>query len=138
MRLVITDPTAIVADHDDVVSVRAEDESGGFGVLEGHADLLTVLTVSVVSWRHSDGTAGFCAVRRGVLTVRGGREVAVATREAQPGDDLETLEASVLTRFRTNADAEQAGRTAAMRLQTQAMRRIIEALRPDHGREIGS
>jgi F-type H+-transporting ATPase subunit epsilon len=138
VRLVITDPTAIVADHDDVVSVRAEDESGGFGVLEGHADLLTVLTVSVVSWRHGDGKAGYCAERRGVLTVRGGREVAVAAREAQPGDDLDTLETSVLTRFRADADAEQAGRIAAMRLQAQAIRRIVEALRPDHGREIGS
>ena len=53
MRLLITDPTAVVADHADVASVRAEDESGGFGILTGHADLLTVLTVSVVSWRHA-------------------------------------------------------------------------------------
>ncbi len=52
MRLLITDPTAIIADLTGVASVRAEDESGSFGILAGHADLLTVLTVSVVSWRH--------------------------------------------------------------------------------------
>ena len=74
MRLLITDPTAIIADHADVASVRAEDESGSFGILTGHADLLTVLTVSVVSWRHTDGKAGYCAVRRGVLSVQGGKE----------------------------------------------------------------
>ena len=51
MRLLITTPTAVVIDDPDVVAVRAEDESGGFGILKGHADLLTALTVSIVSWR---------------------------------------------------------------------------------------
>jgi F-type H+-transporting ATPase subunit epsilon len=138
MRLLITDPTDIIADHADVVSVRAEDESGSFGILTGHADLLTALTVSVVSWRHSDGKAGYCAVRRGVLSVKGGREVAIATREAQRGDDLDTLEVSVLSRFLAEAEAERSGRTEAMRLHTQAVRRIVEALRPDHQMGVGS
>lgn len=133
MRLLITDPTAIVVDHADIASVRAEDESGSFGILRGHADLLTVLTVSVVSWSHSDGKSGCCAVRRGVLTVRDGTAVAIATREAQLGDNLDTLEATVLARFRADADAERTGRSAAMRLQTQAIRRIVEALRPGTG-----
>jgi F-type H+-transporting ATPase subunit epsilon len=79
VRLLITDPTEVVADHPDVVSLCAEDESGGFGILTGHADLLTVLPVSVVSWRHADGKMGYCAVRRGVLTVQGGKTIAIAT-----------------------------------------------------------
>lgn len=137
MRLLITDPTAVVVDCDDIESLRAEDESGGFGILTGHADLLTVLTVSVVSWRHVDGRQGFCAVRRGVLSVQDGREIAIATREAQRGDDAAALEASVLARFRADAEAERAGRVAAMRLQTQAVRRIVEALRGDGRAEIG-
>ncbi len=138
MRLLITDPTAVLADHADVTSVRAEDESGSFGILDGHADLLTVLTVSVVSWRHADGRAGYCAVRRGVLSVRGGKQVAIATREGQLGPDLEQLEASVLARFRAEAEAERTGRVAAMRLQAQAIRRIVEALRPERQPEIGA
>jgi F-type H+-transporting ATPase subunit epsilon len=138
MRLLITDPTTIIADHADVASVRAEDESGGFGILAGHADLLTVLTVSVVSWRHTNGKAGYCAVRRGVLRVHGGKEIAIATREAQRGDDLDALEASVLSRFRAEAEAERSGRTAAVRLQTQAIRRIVEALRPERQTGLGS
>ena len=133
MRLLITDPTAVVADHDDIVSLRAEDDSGGFGVLDGHADLLTVLSVSVLSWRHRDGRMGYCAVRRGVLSVRGGRQVSVATRRAQLGDDFDALERLVLGRFRAEIDAERSGRVAALRLQAQAVRRIVEALRPDHG-----
>ncbi len=138
MRLLITDPAAVLADHADVTSVRAEDESGSFGILDGHADLLTVLTVSVVSWRHADGRAEYCAVRRGVLSVRGGKQVAIATREGQLGPDLEQLEASVLARFRAEAEAERTGRVAAMRLQAQAIRRIVEALRPERQPEIGA
>ena len=67
MRLLITTPTFVVIDVQHVVAVRAEDESGSFGILDGHADFLTALTVSVVSWHHADDRQRFCAVRRGVL-----------------------------------------------------------------------
>src|SRR4051812_15503617 len=107
MRLLISDPTNVVVDHSDVVSVRAEDESGSFGILPGHADLLTVLTPSVVAWRRADGRMAWCAVRRGVLTVRGGTEVAIATRLGQLGDNLDELERAVVSRFRAEADAER-------------------------------
>jgi F-type H+-transporting ATPase subunit epsilon len=136
MRLLITDPTAVVVDHSDVVSLRAEDESGSFGILTGHADLLTALPVSVVSWRHTDGKPGYCAVRRGVLNVHGGDQIAIATREAQCGDDFDALEALVLTRFRSEAEAERAGRVGATRLHAEAVRRIVDALRPER-REAG-
>jgi F-type H+-transporting ATPase subunit epsilon len=138
MRLLITDPSAVVADYPDVIRLRAEDESGGFGILQGHAEMLTVLPISVVSWRHADGRIGYCAVRRGVLTVRGGVEIAVATREAQLGTDLAALEASILARFRADVEAERTVRVAAMRLHTQAVRRIVEALRPDQRVEFGA
>ncbi len=138
MRLLITDPAAVVADYADVVSLCAEDESGGFGILDGHADLLTVLSVSVVSWRHADGKTGYCAVRRGVLTVQNGTQIAIATREAECGDDLDTLEASVLVRFRSEVDAERTGRVAATRLHTEAIRRVIEALRTERSMEAGA
>jgi F-type H+-transporting ATPase subunit epsilon len=138
MRLLITDPTAVVADHADITSLCAEDESGGFGILAGHADLLTVLPVSVVSWRHADGKMGYCAVRRGVLTVQHGTQIAIATREARRGDDLDTLEASVLVQFRAEVDAERTGRVATTRLHTEAIRRIIEALRPEGQMEAGA
>ena len=131
MRLLITEPTALVADHADVASLRAEDASGGFGILDGHADFLTVLAPSVLTWRHGDGRLGFCAVRQGVLSMRGGREVAVATRQAQLGTDIETLERTVIDRFMAEDDAERAARIAAARLHMEAIRRIIAALRPD-------
>src|SRR5579883_117992 len=92
MRLLITTPTAVVIDDSDVVAVRAEDQSGSFGILRGHADFLTALTVSVVAWRRSGDRHRFCAVLRGVLSVSHGSLVAIATREALVGDDLERPE----------------------------------------------
>jgi len=127
MRLRITDPSEILVDR-EVRSVRAEDASGSFGLLDGHADFLTVLEVSVVSWRDADGGAGYCAVRNGVLTVTDGREVAIATREGHVGDDLDTLEETVLARYRERQEGERAGRVGSAKLRMRAIRHMIEAL----------
>jgi F-type H+-transporting ATPase subunit epsilon len=131
MRLVVTTPTRVVVDLDDAVAVRAEDASGLFGILEGHADLLTALAISVLSWRRRDGHEGQCAVRGGVLTAAGGKTVSVATREAVVSDDLETLEREVLVRFRQTRDEERVARAASERLYLAAIRRMLAYLRPE-------
>ena len=130
MKLVIATPDAVVATYDDIAAVRAEDESGDFGILTGHADFLTALSVSVVGWRHADGTQRYCAVRGGLLTVSHGGEVAIATREAIPGDDLAALEATVLGRLATEAETERQARVHSGDLRIQAIRQIIGYLRP--------
>jgi F-type H+-transporting ATPase subunit epsilon len=131
MRVLISTPISVVIDEQNVVAVRAEDESGSFGILSGHADFLTVLTVSVVSWHHADDRPQFCAVRRGVLSVTDGHEVAIATREAIVGDDLARLEQVILTQFRDELEGERTARTESLRLQMQAMRQIVRYLRPE-------
>lgn len=131
MRLLITTPSAIVVDSDDVIAVRAEDESGEFGILPHHADFVTALAVSVVGWRRKGGEAGYCAVRGGLMTVAGGQVVAVATREAITGDELATLEALVRTRLAAEAEEERAARAHAEQLRVQAIRQIVGYLRPD-------
>ena len=131
MRLRIVTPLEIVVDEQGVTSLRAEDASGGFGILPRHADFLTRLTVSVVSWIGGDGAERHCAVRGGVLTVSGGREIAVATREAVPGDDLATLDQTVIERFRSETDEERRARSDSARLHLTAIRQIMRRLRPE-------
>lgn len=131
MKLRITMPTALVTELDDVLHVRAEDASGAFGILRRHADFLTVLETSVVSWRCTNGVEGHCAVRGGILTVRGGERIAIATREAVLGDDLVHLESEVLEAFRRKTIEEQSARAGSARLQLAAMRRIFDYLRPE-------
>lgn len=131
MKLVVTTPTEVIAEIGDVAAVRAEDASGLFGILEGHADLLTVLAISVLSWHGRDGRERHCAVRGGVLTVTGGKTVAVATREAVVSDDLDRLEREVLERFRRTRETEQVARASSERLHLAAIRRMLAYLRPE-------
>jgi F-type H+-transporting ATPase subunit epsilon len=128
MRLRITDPGQTLVDV-EVASVTAEDASGSFGILPGHADFLTALELSVVSWREPGGTSRCCAVRNGILTVSGGDRVEIATREGHLGDDLAGLRAAVVAAGREAHEGERAGRVSAAKLRTQAIRRMVEVLR---------
>ena len=130
MRLTIVTPLAVVVETDRVAHLRAEDETGAFGILPGHADFLTALAVSVVTWRDAGGAEHHVAARGGMLEVRGGEAISIATPEAVPGDDLQRLEAEVLTRFRHEVAEEHAARTDAQRLYLAAIREIERFLRP--------
>lgn len=131
MKLRITTPLSVVVDDDHVQSLRAEDASGSFGVLPGHADFLTSLAVSVVRWAAADGKPRYCAVRRGMLTVLGGQAIAIATREAVCGDDLATLDQDVLKRFRADLDTQRVEQVESARLQLNAVRQLMRHLRPN-------
>lgn len=131
MRLAVTTPLAIVIEAENVAHLRAEDQTGAFGILPGHADFLTALSVSVLSWREHGGPEYHIAVRGGMLEVRGGSAIAVATPEAVPGDDLHRLETEVLAAFRRRLEEEQAARTDAQRLYLAAIRQISRFLRSE-------
>lgn len=131
MKLTVTTPLAIVVEADGVAHLRAEDDTGAFGILPGHADFLTALTVSVASWRDARGAEHHVALRGGMLEVRGGDTIAVATPDAVPGDDLGRLETEVLARFRRQLTNEQAARTDAQRLYLAAIREIVRFLRAE-------
>jgi F-type H+-transporting ATPase subunit epsilon len=138
MRLRIITPLAVVVDEDGVLSLRAEDASGGFGILPGHANFLTSVAICVVSWTSGDGARRYCAVRRGVLSAAAGREIAIATREAIPGDDLATLGETVLGRFRADMEMERTEHVESTRLQLNAIRQIMRHLRPGGRRDAGT
>jgi F-type H+-transporting ATPase subunit epsilon len=131
MKLTISTPLAVAVESDNVAHLRAEDETGAFGILPGHADFLTALVVSVVSWRDQRGAEHHVAVRSGVLEVHDGDTIAIATREAVHDDDLHRLESEVLATFRRDLEDEQAARTDAQRLYLAAIRQIYRFLRSE-------
>lgn len=139
MRLDITTPFTTVLRTDEAVHVRAEDSSGAFGILQGHADFLTVLSVSVLTWRDGRNREHYVALRGGMLSVRDGRSVTVTTPEAVTGEDLHRLESDVLTRFQRHLDEERAAHTEAQRLHLAAIRQIMRLLRPEsaHAPSVG-
>jgi len=122
MRLVVATPLSIVIDADDVESVRAEDKTGAFGILPGHADFLTILSVSVISWRDGKNEEHHVAVRGGILTVRDGKVVEIATRDAVGEDTLSRLGSAVIERFHRDTESEKEARTSAKRLEMEAIR----------------
>jgi F-type H+-transporting ATPase subunit epsilon len=131
VRLTVATPLTIVIEAGDVAHLRAEDDTGAFGILPGHADFLTALAVSVASWRDDRGAEHHVAVRGGMLEVRDGDSIAIATPEAVPGDDLHRLETEVLDKFRRQLVEEQAARTDAQRLYLAAIRQIARFLRAE-------
>ena len=132
MRLNVSTPFAIVVDADDVAHLRAEDETGAFGVLPGHANFLTVLTVSVVTWRDRHGFEHYVAVRGGMFEVRNGDTIVIATKEAVPCDDLHHLETEVLAAFRRGVEEDETARADAQRLYLAAIRQICCFLKSDN------
>jgi F-type H+-transporting ATPase subunit epsilon len=137
MKLRISTPLSVIVDHADVWMLRAEDDTGSFGIQPKHATFLTSLTVSVVSWEGEDGIRHYCAVRRGVLSVTAIGDIEIATREAVTGDDLAILDKQVVARFRADLEAERAEYAASTRLQLNAIRQIMRHLRPSGSNSSG-
>lgn len=123
MRLIVSTPLALELDTDNVAAIRAEDETGGFGILPGHADFLTVLAVSVLSWEDTDGNRRHGALRGGVLRVSGDT-VTIAAREAVCRTTLEELDEAVLEHFRKAGRDDDAARLSTARLHAATMRAL--------------
>jgi F-type H+-transporting ATPase subunit epsilon len=130
MRLIVTTPTAIALDESSVRHVRAEDATGGFGIEPGHADFLTTLSICVVRWRNGGGVEHYLAVRGGVLRVREGKLVEIATREAVVDDDLGHLRGEVLATMTQGIEDERSARSGVLSLEQAAIRQIYRYLRP--------
>ena len=126
MRLQIVTPLVIVVDE-EITKLRAEDASGSFGILPGHAFFLTALAISVVSW-HTHSAERHCAVRGGVLIVTDNNFITIAAPEAFPSDDLALLDSEVLSRYLSNEDAERVHRATAVQLQLNAIRRLVSTM----------
>ncbi|MDX1811450.1 MAG: F0F1 ATP synthase subunit epsilon, partial [Gammaproteobacteria bacterium] len=52
---------------EDVVSFVAEDESGSFGLMAGHADLMTALSFGLARYRQGTETWEYLAIPGGLL-----------------------------------------------------------------------
>ncbi len=144
LRLTIVTPLHLVLDLDGVRHVRAEDPTGSFGILPGHADLLTVLSVSVLIYRvgaglddaeQSPGSERFVGLRGGVLIVSGGRHVQVFTREAAQGNDLQSLSAEVKSHLTQAATQEAEAYKSFARMEGALLSHMTDFLRHEqrHG-----
>lgn len=112
-----------------VVHLYAVAESGAFGLLPRHRDLLTALQPSVLVARDAQQQELFFAVDEGVLVKRGQR-VEVAVRRAVQGADLDGLQARLAEVFSALDEQEREARSALSRLESSAVRRFAELGKP--------
>lgn len=133
MRLVVTTPINVVVDEDRVDYIEAEDKTGIFGIKPRHAAFLTVLDISVLTWRSADNAMHHVALRGGVLTVKDDT-VEVATREAVGEETLQRLGRAVLERFREETAEEERSRISAARVNVATIRQLQRYL--ESGRTI--
>jgi F-type H+-transporting ATPase subunit epsilon len=128
MKLTISTPICAAVEATDVEYVRAEDTTGAFGILPGHADFITVLPTSIVTWRISNGDLHYAAVRGGVLTVVGGDTIEIATRQVIDEASLRNLRTAVAKQFEEEELAEETSRSSATRMHFAAIRQLQQYL----------
>ena len=132
MKFQIVTPLEIVVDSDGVTEVRAEDSTGSFEILEHHAAFITVLAVTVVSWRENGAEPKRVAVRGGLLRVTDGL-VLVATQQAVISDSLEALGPAVEHELWREEETESGARRSQSRLQFGLIRQIERYLAAGSG-----
>ncbi|MGP1628768.1 MAG: hypothetical protein ACTS5V_02410 [Giesbergeria sp.] len=124
IHLVLSSLGAVLVDAEGVRSVRAQDATGSFGLWPGHEDLLAVLSVGILSWRDTQGAWHYCALRSGVLTLRRGCDLQIASREAVLGDDPAQLESTVLEQLRQRQQTEDHARRESHQIEVQLLRQL--------------
>ncbi|MAU66225.1 F0F1 ATP synthase subunit epsilon [Hyphomonas sp.] len=128
LKLTVTTPLQIILQEEDIVSLRAEDASGDFGIKPGHTDFLTVIDAGVMRWRAAEGPWRYCALRGGIFSVTGGNLVRIACREAIVSDDLATLRPRVAAARKEALDESKRARAQGVKLYAHAVRRLMHEL----------
>jgi F-type H+-transporting ATPase subunit epsilon len=131
MRLKLLVPTRVLLEE-PVAKIVAEAANGLFGLLPRHIDFVAALVPGVLYYTTEAGEERMAAVDEGTL-VKCGDEVTVSTLNAVPGTDLATLQATVAETFLELDDDERRARSALGRLESGAVRRLLELERRGHG-----
>ena len=124
MRLRVHVPGAQLIDR-DVIKLEAEGPDGFFILLPHHIDMVAALKPGLLRYVTPDEGEHFLGVDEGVL-VKCGFELRVALRRAVESDDLEHLRDAVAQQFLELDDHEQSARSALARLETGAIRALME------------
>ena len=124
MLLKVLLPTHVLVER-EVVQVVAEALNGSFCLLPLHVDFVSALASGILSYITPDGQEHFVAINEGIL-VKAADEVTISTREAIPGDDLESLRSLVERDAAEMLERESAMRAALSKLTTSLVRGLRE------------
>lgn len=120
LEILVPDGVAVQA---RVVSLRAADASGQFGVRPDHEAFLTLLVPCVLSFREENGRERYAAADGGVLVVEK-NHVSVVTREAVVADRLEEVADAAAGMLESRRRHERAARAEFAELQSSLLREL--------------
>lgn len=129
MYIKILTPTEIFA-NEKVKKINAEDKGGYFTLLPKHADVVSSLSPSILSYHLLDDDKRkdkevFVAIDGGVL-VKCGDKVEVSTRRAIFGANLKELHTALEKEFKNIDDNEKKARTALAMLEGNMAKLFID------------
>jgi len=125
-RLDIVTPAAMFSR--EVTHIRLKDESGFFGIMNGHEDFLTVLLPSLCYYRDSSGKEVFLAVDAGVFSVRNGIAT-LTSREVFESADPQKLAELIETTFEERRKSEATLRDMLGNIEKSFMEKMAGFLR---------
>jgi F-type H+-transporting ATPase subunit epsilon len=130
MRLKLLTPTEVLIDT-PAAKIVAEAQNGLFCLLPRHVDFAAALVPGILYYTTDTGEERLVAVDEGTL-VKCGAEVLVSTLNAVTGTEPEALQATVAEAFLELDDDERRARSALARLESGAIRRLVELERRTH------
>jgi len=124
MRLKVWIPTDAVLDE-EVIKIKAEAETGWFGILPRHVDFVTALVPGILSFELPDKQMGYLAIDQGIL-VKCGPAVSVSTRNAVRSTDPGQLKEAVVEEFRKRGEKERNVRQFEAKLEAELVRQLLK------------
>ncbi|WP_417543334.1 ATPase [Marinobacter sp.] len=112
-----------------VKQLFATAENGAFGMLPNHIDFVTALVPSVLILTSADGEELFFGIDEGVLMKKGHR-VDIAIRRGVQGQDLNSLNETILAAFIEVDEEERVARSALSRLEAGIVRHFGDLRKP--------
>lgn len=108
---------------ENVVSFVAEDDSGSFGILPGHARMITVLTTGLARFRAVDRPWEFVAVPGAVLYCRA-NELRICARRYLRDVDYERIGMELREQLLAEEQSLQQVRQRLRRLEEEMLKRL--------------
>jgi F-type H+-transporting ATPase subunit epsilon len=110
---------------DQVISFVGEDASGSFGILAGHARLMTPLLFGLARFRRADGAWHYLALPGGLLYFVNDR-LSISTRRYLLDDDYERISAALQQQLLAEEDDLRIMKESLHRMEEEILRRMWE------------
>lgn len=125
--LEIVTPDRVVMSDDKVVSLVVPGVEGYFGIMAGHAPLISEITIGEITVRHSDGNITYIACAHGFIEVSENK-ASVLSYAAERAEEIDVERAREAARRAEERLAEASGEVDHARAEA-ALKRALNRLR---------